>query len=277
MDYVYKKLQRIPMKLQDIGEFGLIRRFAPRFLKNLPDGIEGIGDDCAVILSRKGFSTLVTTDMLIENIHFLRSKISPQDLGYKALAVNLSDIAAMGGTPLYAFLSIGLTTDLDVSWIDAVIDGMAALASEEQVLLLGGDTTLSQKDIVLSLTVIGEMESTKIKRRSQAKIGDIVCCTGFLGDSAAGSQALLLNLPADELLNPLITAHNRPRPHTKEGRWLADHDAVHAMIDVSDGIDSDLRHIMESSHCGICVDLETLPLSDPMKKACERFGWKLRT
>lgn len=263
------------MNLKDIGEFGLIHRFAPQFLKDLPRNVEGIGDDCAIIPTNDGKSTLVTTDMLIENVHFIRSQISPFDLGYKSLAVNLSDIAAMGGVPLYAFLSIGLTSDLDLSWIDSFFNGMAELAKKEHVYLLGGDTTRSKSDLVINITLIGEMDSAKIKRRSQAKVGDVICCTGPLGDSGAGLQVLLNHLPEDALTHPLIIEHHHPKPHLKEGQWLANHPAVHAMIDVSDGIDSDLKRIMESSQCGAKVDLESLPVSTNLKLACDRYDWNI--
>ena len=111
------------MKLSAIGEFGFIHRISPPFLKNLPDDVVGIGDDCAVIPWKKDKSLLVTTDMLIEDIHFLRSKISPQDLGYKSLAVNLSDIAAMGGTPDSAYLSLGIPKEIDIEWLDEFYAG----------------------------------------------------------------------------------------------------------------------------------------------------------
>lgn len=261
------------MKLHDIGEFGLIHRFAPHFTKHLPHGVEGIGDDCAIIPSTPGKSTLVTTDLLIENIHFLNNKISPHDLGYKALSVNLSDIAAMGGTPHYAFLSLGLIPTLDVSWIDAFFQGIDELATLEGVYLLGGDTTRSQKDLVINITIIGDIETPNIKRRSQATTGDIIFCTGQLGDSAAGLQVILNNLPEDEITSPLITAHHRPRPHIKEGKWLSQYPSVHAMIDISDGIDSDLQRIMEESSCGATVDLDKLPLSPELKQVCNLYGW----
>lgn len=125
------------MKLGQLGEFSLIHHFAPRFVKDLPEGIQGIGDDCAVIPYKPDRSLLVTTDMLIEDVHFLISRIAPEDLGHKSLAVNLSDIAAMGGIPLYAFLSIGLPSSVEVSWLDRFFEGLDRLAKKGKCPIIG--------------------------------------------------------------------------------------------------------------------------------------------
>lgn len=263
------------MKLHQLGEFGLIHHFAPRFLQHLPPDIQGIGDDCAIMPYKDEHSLLVTTDMLIENVHFLTSKISPEDLGHKSLAVNLSDIAAMGGRPLYAFLSIGLPPTLEVSWLDRFFDGLEKLAKEENVLLLGGDTTSSLSGFIVNIVILGEAKNSQIKKRSQAVAGDLICCTGPLGSSGAGLKVLLEDLPIDEMTEVLVHSHHHPRPHLKEGQWLAAHPAVHAMIDVSDGIDSDVRRLMEQSHCGAEIDLNQLPLTTNLIKASERFGWNV--
>lgn len=262
------------MKLKDLGEFNLIRRFASHWTGSiLPAQVEGIGDDCAVIPKSDGNAYLVTTDLLIENVHFLKSKISPQDLGYKALAVNLSDIAAMGGMPLYAFLSLALPPDLDVSWIDAFFDGFNELAAKEHVFLLGGDTTRSLSDITINVLVVGEISLAHIKRRSNALPGDIICCTGHLGSSGAGLRVLLQDLPLNAITLPLVQEHHRPRPHLKEGQWLAKQQAVHAMIDISDGISSDIQHIAEQSDCGAMIDLDALPMTAQLSQAASSFGW----
>lgn len=261
------------MNLNELGEFGLIRRFASRFTHDLPSGIEGIGDDCAIIPYREDLSLLMTTDLLIENVHFLKSKISPEDLGYKSLAVNLSDIAAMGGQPLYAFLSLGLPANIKVDWIDKFFDGLEALAKKEQVLLLGGDTTHSLHDIVINILVVGQAKTSHIKRRSQAKPGDILCCTGYVGNSGAGLKILKENLPLNPTTQGLIHDHHRPYPYIQEGKWLSQFPDVHAMIDISDGIESDIRHIMEQSHCGADIFLNQLPLSPKLCEIAHEFNW----
>jgi len=261
------------MKLSDIGEFGLINRFSPEFVRNLPDNILGIGDDCAVLPQNDQESLLVTTDMLIEDSHFLIDKISPEDLGYKSLAVNLSDIAAMGGAPQSAFLSLGIPKNITVEWLDRFFSGLHQLATETSTHLLGGDTTKSQKHLVINLVVLGKIKNESIKYRSSALPGDIICLTGDIGNSGGGLKILLENKDRDKNSDFLIKEHNRPQPHLTEGSWLSNHSAIHAMIDVSDGIDSDLRRIMEKSECGVNIDLESLPLSSHLITVCDLYDW----
>jgi thiamine-monophosphate kinase len=260
------------MQIKELGEFDFIRRFAP-FFANVPSHVEGIGDDCAIISQSANSSLLVTTDMLIENVHFITSKISPKDLGHKALAVNLSDIAAMGGIPLYAFLSLALPPHTEIDWADAFFEGLGQLAHQTNVSLLGGDTTASPSPIAINLTVIGKIDNKCIKRRSQALPNDIICCTGYLGDSGAGLKILLNQLTPTAFTQPLISAHCHPQPHLKEGQWLSQQECVHAMMDVSDGIDSDIGHIMEQSHCGAQIDLDALPLSPALIAAAKQWRW----
>lgn len=261
------------MKLSDIGEFGFIRRFSPAFLKGLPPGVTGIGDDCAVLPWTKGRLLLVTTDLLVEDVHFLKARIGARDLGYKSLAVNLSDIAAMGGRPLSAFLSIGLPRDMDVPWLDDFFCGFASLARSAQVRLLGGDTTGSPGPLVINVGLLGQARPDLVRYRSGAEEGDQVCVTGFLGDSGAGLRVLLEDRPLGRDERHLVRCHNRPRAHLAEGAWLAAHAGVTAMMDVSDGIDSDVRRIMERSRCGAAVDLENLPLSAPLERTANQYGW----
>jgi thiamine-monophosphate kinase len=261
------------MKLKEIGEFGLIDRFSPQFLRDLPAQMVGIGDDCAVLPFNAEESLLITTDMLIEDSHFLRDKISPQDLGYKSLAVNLSDIAAMGGIPSDAFLSIGIPAEIEVEWLDLFFKGLADLAGESGTHLMGGDTTKSPRHLIINIVVVGRMMTKKIKYRSKAKPGDDVFLTGFIGGSGAGLKLMLEGKQLDKSGSVLVNEHNRPRPHLAEGSWLAEHSSVNAMIDVSDGIDSDLRRIMEKSDCGVDVDLKSLPVSDDMNLVCKKYGW----
>lgn len=261
------------MKLKDLGEFELINRFARLFSSNMPKGVEGIGNDCAVIPFGKDNALLVTTDLLVENTHFIKHLISPRDLGYKSLSVNISDIAAMGGKPKYAFLSLALPSETSLAWIDAFMLAFAQLAEETDVLLLGGDTTRSTL-ITVNVLIIGEIVPTTIKRRSQAVVGDIICCTGFLGDSGGGLKIVLEDLPQNEVEKELIEAHYRPYPHLKEGNWLAQQAGVHAMMDISDGLASDIRRVMEESLCGAHIEVEKLPLSDNLVKASTRHHWK---
>ncbi|MDI6725589.1 MAG: thiamine-phosphate kinase [Smithellaceae bacterium] len=262
------------MKLSAIGEFGFIARFSPPFLKDLASGSMGIGDDCAVIPWQEGASLLVTTDMLVEDIHFLRKRIPPQDLGYKSLAVNLSDIAAMGGVAHSAYLSLGIPPDVEVEWLDEFFVGLRELAEKWEVRLLGGDTTRSSGPLIVNLAVLGQAENRRLKFRSSARPGDIIAVTDLLGDSAGGLMILLEERELDEDAVFLLNCHHRPSPGLAEGVWLAKWEEVHALMDVSDGIDSDLQRIMESSHCGARVLLDELPLSEVLKRSAVRYGWK---
>jgi thiamine-monophosphate kinase len=261
------------MNISSVGEFELIRRFSPPFQKSLPGGITGIGDDCAVIPWKDGRSLLVTTDMLVEEIHFLREGISPRDLGYKSLAVNLSDIAAMGGKPESAYLSIGFPGEIALDWIDEFFIGLRSLADEEGVYLLGGDTTRSPGPLIVNMAVIGTASATRVKHRSDARVGDTVCVTGQLGDSGAGLRILLEKIPTDDDASHLLRRHHRPRVHAGEGLWLGAREEVHAMMDVSDGVDSDMRRIMERSQCGAEINLDRLPLSSQLERFAARSGW----
>lgn len=261
------------MKLSSIGEFGFIKRASEILNQKLPTDIIGIGDDCAVVPIESGKSLLVTTDMLVEDIHFLRDKISPTDLGYKSLAVNLSDIAAMGGEPKSAYISIAIPITIDVEWLDEFYSGIRQLAKSENVYILGGDTTKSPDKIVINFSVIGIAPSHLIKYRSTARVEDYICVTDYVGDSGAGLKIILDNLDIDNDANYLIQRHNKPYPQIEEGKWLASKSQVHAMMDVSDGIDSDIRRIMESSCCGALIELEKLPLSPELQSISKKFGW----
>ena len=255
----------------ELGEFGLIGRIGRQF--SVPDGVTGIGDDCAVIPQESGLDTLVSTDMLIEGTHFLREDADPYDLGWKSAAVNISDIAAMGGKPVATFLSLALPKGLDPAWVDGFIKGYRDLSAVFSCPLLGGDTTASPDRLCINVAVLGECPSGKAKKRGDARPGDIICVTGPLGDSAAGLKVILGGVERDADAEKLVRRHYRPMPRVKEGRALAALDGVHAMMDISDGIGSDLRHILEASGTGAEVDVVAIPLSPELAAVCAREGW----
>lgn len=260
-------------KLKDIGEFGFIKHFSENFKTNLPEGFEGIGDDCAIMPYTNDEVLLITTDMLIEKQHFLPEKISPFELGFKSLAVNLSDIAAMGGSPVSAFLSIGIHPETDVAWLDEFFKGIKTLADESGTLLLGGDTTKVHENAAINIAVIGKCGKESIKRRTGASAGDKIVVTGFLGDSGGGLNALKQNLTRSQDIQYLINQHHKPRPHLKEGRVLASFKEVTAMLDVSDGVFSDIRHIMDRSGTGAKIVTEKIPVSPQLKRTAARENW----
>ena len=256
--------------LKSVGEFGLIEEYiAPEFKDLVKEHMTGIGDDCSIIPISETTSHIFTTDMLIEKTHFLKEKITPYQLGFKSLAVNLSDIAAMGGTPVGSYISIGLPKDIELSWIEEFMKGYKALSEKEDVPLLGGDTTSSETYIVINIGVTGEITNQYIKKRSAAETGDIICITGETGESAAGLQALLLDLPEDNTTKSLFEKHLSPSPHVSEGKWLAKHKDVHAMIDVSDGISSDLMHILNASSRKGNIELEKIPMANSLLNFCK--------
>jgi len=257
------------MLISDLGEFGLIERISSAMKQTLPDKVVGIGDDCAVIPISKELSYLVTTDALVEDVHFIKNKISPQNLGHKSLAVNLSDIAAKGGTPHSVFLTLSLPKNLEVEWIDQFIAGFHNLASKYNTLLLGGDITGSTSKISINVTVIGSAHPDKIKLRSTAKLGDIICVTDSLGDSGAGLAAILGNFKETNESNYLINRHYRPEPHLAQGEFLAQFNSVHAMMDVSDGLYSDIKRIITASHCGATINMNQMPISDQLCRFSE--------
>lgn len=233
----------------------------------VPAGFEGIGDDCAIIDLGNGMSQVITADMLIEGVHFLRDKISPYQLGRKAVAVNLSDVASMGAAPTAIFLSISVPKELDNRWLDEFIRGVLSWG----VPLLGGDTTGSLRDIAINITACGTACYANIKRRNSARVGDTIFITGNLGDSAAGLKCILNDIASETL----ITSHNNPKPFVNEGVTLGSSPKVHAMMDVSDGIASDLKHILRASKVSAVVDTTKLPLSDTLINLCNTHDFNL--
>ena len=233
------------MTLKDIGEFGFIKKISSGCLIRPQNIVKAIGDDAAAFRSDAGQLSLVTTDLLVERIHFLRDAISGFDLGYKSLAVNLSDIAAMGGTAREAFVSIAIPEDCPIGYLEDIYSGMKDLAAKYEVNILGGDTTSSKIDLILNVAVHGAVAEKEMLCRDAARAGDIIFSTGFLGDSKAGLHLILNHIAADsDELKSLLNAHLLPEPHLHEGHLLAKHPETHAAIDTSDGLSADLGHIL---------------------------------
>jgi thiamine-monophosphate kinase len=261
------------MNLRDIGEFGFIDRMARGSVVKPERVIKAIGDDAAAYRIPAGEVALLTTDLLIERIHFLRKATSGYNLGYKSLAVNLSDIAAMGAAAHHAFVSIGIPDDCRVEFLDDVYRGMKELAAEHEVNILGGDTTGSKTDLVINIAVAGFAPKNELMSRSGAKNGDAICLTGTVGDSRAGLHFIMNNIKPQTAENQrLVQAHLLPKPYLHEGRFLASTGAVHAAIDVSDGLSSDLGHILKESHAGARIYADKIPVSPPLHSFCERVA-----
>lgn len=258
------------MDLRKLGEFGLIEDIKQGI--EVPQGYLGIGDDCAVMPQKSGMETLVSTDMLIEGTHFLMDDISAYPLGWKSAAVNISDIAAMGGRCAGSFLSFALPKGLGKEWTDEFFRGYKEISSLYGCPLLGGDTTSSPDRLCISVTVTGEAPAGKSVKRSNAAIGDLICVTGNLGDSGCGLKIILEGSGRDADAEILIARHYLPMPRVKEGMEIAAAGAS-AMMDISDGIGSDLRHIIEASGVGAEIDTSMIPLSNELKSKCAEYGW----
>lgn len=243
------------------GEFELIQNI--RRSCRVPQGMTGIGDDCAILPQSSGVDTLVSTDMLMEGVHFLIDKVSPRQLGWKSAAVNISDIAAMGGEPVGSTLAFALPANLPDGWVDGFMDGYLDVSNRFGCALMGGDTTSSPDRLCISVTVLGKCPGGSAVRRNGAVKGDLICVTGELGTSAAGLEAILRHI--DE--QSLTERHYCPLPRVHEGITLRQ-SGIHAMMDISDGVASDIRHIMEESGVGAVISTGSLPIAGQVRKFC---------
>ena len=238
------------------------------------NGFEGIGDDCAVLPIGGGESLVFTADLLTEGVHFLRRTTSAEELGAKALAVNLSDVAAMGARPVATLLSLALPPDATDEWAAAFMRGYYAFSARYGVTLVGGDTTRSEAGITVNVTAIGRAADSCLKRRRAARPGDTIFVGGELGASGAGLRDIL----AGCYDTPCAALHRNPSPQVEEGQWLGRRPEVHAMMDLSDGLASDLRHILKLSQVGAEIDLENIPVAagaDLETAACAGEDYKL--
>lgn len=242
-----------------MNEFELIKLVTHGAPASFDGLVCGVGDDCAVITGSGGKDYLVTTDALFEGVHFKREWISPKTLGRKALSVNISDISAMGGRPLYYLVTIGIQKNTPVKDVSSLFDGMAQVSSAFRMNLIGGDTCRSEKGLLLSITVVGEVDHPKCIFRNGAKQGDHVYVTGTLGGSALGLACLEKGLRGVES-REYIKRHDDPTPRVSTGQWLSASTCVSSMIDISDGLAADLGHIAEASNVKIKIHADAIPL-----------------
>lgn len=254
------------MNLMEIGEFAFIENLRKKYQPNDLDILKGIGDDTAVFLKENDTALLLTTDMFIENIHFRISDISPEDLGFKSLSVNLSDIAAMGGIPKNVFVSLAIPEKISYEFINNFYRGMDELIKQFNLSLIGGDTNFSRNDFVINIVITGVAKKDEILYRDGAKVKDKILVTGYLGDSSCGLDVcngkLKFNSNYEKYFrNALI----RPKPQINEGKIIAESKIANSMIDLSDGIASDLRHICLQSGVGAVIFENLIPYSDFMK------------
>jgi len=251
------------MDLREIGEFGLIARIRKWMAASDPYLIQGIGDDVAVI-EMGSKALLVTTDILIEGIHFDRAWIDPYRLGKKSLFVNLSDIAAMGGTPKYFLISLGIPKNLPFSFVSLFYRGLKDGAKKFQVDLIGGDTSLSKK-IIINICLLGEGKKQNLLFRKGAKVGDDLYVSGTLGDAVLGLKILQKKGPRGGPKG-LVEKHLSPSPRIQLGKAIGKHRWATAMIDVSDGLLIDAKHLLEESKVGARIWEDRIPLSGLYRK-----------
>jgi thiamine-monophosphate kinase len=258
------------MELSRLGEFGLIERL--RRMTAQGRGVNlGIGDDAAWVQTKSG-SCLLTADLLIEGVHFDLRWTSLYALGHKTLAVNMSDIAAMGGRPAYLLLSLGIPATFDSEDVEEFYRGVRSLALKSGVALVGGDTSVAQS-LLISACLVGQAPYRPITRGG-AQVGDDIYVTGTLGDSALGLKLLKRKSPELTQLSAkfLLSRHHFPTARIRAGATLAREKLARAMIDVSDGLLQDLGHICKASRIGAIVSEEKLPLSAAYRSLAGRDG-----
>tara|TARA_B100000378_G_scaffold276438_1_gene274372 strand:- start:319 stop:1344 length:1026 start_codon:yes stop_codon:yes gene_type:complete len=268
-------------KIEEIGEFGLINRINSKFNSNRKSTIIGIGDDSAIIDNSKSL-TLITSDMLIEGVHFDLSFFPLKHLGYKSVVVNLSDIYAMNGCPDQIILNIGISSKFSLKAIDEFYDGIKIACDEYSVDLVGGDTTSSITGMVISCTAIGTVLKKNISLRSGAKENDVLCVSGDLGRSFLGLKILqrekrvFLNNPEMQpKLNSyknIIEKQLRPVARVDIINILKENKIIpSSMIDISDGLASEILHLSEASNLGVKIFEEKLPILEETKLVAKEF------
>lgn len=263
------------MELHALGEFGLID------LIQLPNPnpetvLVGIGDDCAVLPYNDTQYQLASCDLLVEDIHFIRNNIMPYQLGYKAVAVNLSDVAAMGGTPSHILLSVALPPDYTIAEWQELYRGIGDICNRYGVNLIGGDTTASADKLVINVTVIGLVAQENLHLRKDAKPGDAVFVTGMLGGSRAGLELILQSDIAvdDDIRASLMQCHYMPEPCCEEIAVLnrIAGEKLHALNDISDGLVSECYEIADASDCAMALHADAIPVNDAAKRLAEQLG-----
>lgn len=254
-------------------EFSLIQQYFQALTASRDDVVIGVGDDCAVLDNPQDCFTAISIDTLVQGIHFF-ADVDPYRLGIKALAVNLSDLAAMGAKPAWFTLALTLP-EINDDWLKQFSAGLADIANDYQIQLVGGDTT--RGPLTITIQVHGHVPKDNLLQRNAAKASDLICVTGCLGDAAAGLQYRLgqldTTLLTDADIDYLLQRLEMPTPRNQIGEQLVG--AAHAAIDISDGLLADLNHILTASNKGAKLDLSALPLSVALQKLPEEVATQL--
>ena len=258
--------------LAELGERGLIARLRRRLPPPGPEVLLGIGDDAAAV-TWGAETLLLTTDTLLEGVHFRRSTATLRDIGAKAIAVNVSDIAAMGGEPRYALLALALPPSLAVTELDELYAGVHDMARQHGVTLVGGDTCAAPGGVVLSVTLVGRVDGAPL-RRSGARPGDAILVSGTLGAAAAGLAVLERGPGAlpPAVVEAVVRPHRVPTPRVAESQLIRASGWATAMIDLSDGLVTDLGHVAAESSVGARIDVDALPVSEATRAVARALG-----
>jgi thiamine-monophosphate kinase len=232
----------------------------------------GIGDDAAVAEPERGTLEILTTDALVEDVHFDRRLSAPEDIGWKALAVNLSDVAAMGGTPRLALLSLGLPGNFGAEDAHALVDGFLALAADARVALAGGNITRSPGPLIVDVTVTGFARRRHVLTRAGGRAGEDLYLTGDVGAASAGLQAWRAGAADIAGIDACVRRHRRPEPRVRIGALLGRNRAAGACMDLSDGLADAVRQICEASGCGAMIDAASVPVAAAARTWFTRSG-----
>lgn len=258
--------------MADVGERAIIARIRARVPADPASIVVGIGDDAAVVEPARGALEVLTTDGLVEGIHFDHRFSRPFDIGWKALAVNVSDVSAMGAAPRVALLSLALPASLAIDALDELIDGFMALASEARVTLAGGNITRSPGPLMVDVTVTGSVRRRDVLRRDGARPGDGVFVTGSLGAGLAGLEFLRSGGPGNDEMSGCVERYRRPVPRYRIGAVLGRARAATACMDLSDGLADAARQIGEASRVGVRLSAEALPVEAGARRWFEAQG-----
>ncbi len=261
------------MYISEIGEFGLIEKIKETsILFNSSLVIKGNGDDAAVLKQEEKYWLLFTTDMLVENVHFDLNFITPRQLGYRALAVNISDVAAMGGIPTNALVSLGINGKMTVETVSQFYRGLKDCAKEFNINIVGGDTVFS-KEFIINISLLGKVEPEFCCFRSGARPGDLLAVTGNIGTSAAGLKMLKFPKKCPAAVRKIVEKkHLFPEPRVRESRVLVKSCHVTALNDISDGLASEVHEIASASNVGVVVEADKIPISTAARKVAEIYG-----
>lgn len=254
------------LRVKDLGEIGLIKRIEKLLSCSDPDVKIGIGDDAAVVKPKSNLLQVMTTDILVENVHFKQDTHTPFEIGYKSIVVNVSDIAAMAGIPRFALMAIGIDPDTTIDFIEDFYKGARNAANEYGLHIVGGDTTRSPI-FTVSVSLVGQVEPEALRCRNEAIIGDKIAVTGKLGGSAAGLYLLSHVAKTKKMTyaDKLKKAHLRPVARINEAR-IAAREGANAMEDISDGLASEIPHICECSNVGAQIDISSIPVAPGVRE-----------